>query len=66
VIEETPEWMFWAMGGLAAFIMLLPLAVTPPPGASNNHIDLFRRLVMFLRRQPFTRRLRLDDLADLL
>jgi hypothetical protein len=40
VIEETPEWMFWAMGGLAAFIMLLPLAVTPPPGASNNHIDL--------------------------
>jgi hypothetical protein len=55
---EPPEWMLWAIFGLMAFIMLIPLlkALAPLPLPRSRP----RRRIHLGRRQGFARRLGAD------
>ena len=58
MIGERPEWMLWAMFGLMAFIMLIPLlkALAPLPLPRSRP----RRRIHLGRRQGLARRLGAD------
>jgi hypothetical protein len=59
---EPPEWMLWAMFGLMAFIMLIPLlkALAPLPLPRSRP----RRLIHLERQQGLARRRGSDLLED--